>query len=133
MFSILISTSHHTAEDPELINKQHLFLSWTQIILALQEWERVWMEPTAGMLLFMATYNRLDDALGCQEQQVFSQLGITLTMAVSGESAWFPAACKPWLKWWPLSKPAHLSAILVVLHGKAYSFLALCRWMSYLS
>ena len=45
-------------------------------------------------------------------------------------SAWFPAACNPWLRVWPLTEPAHLSAflpVLLVLHGAAKSFSALRR------
>ena len=60
-------------------------------------------------------------------RQGFKQLHIRLTMAVSAVSVWFPAACNPWLRWWPLSKLAHLSASLLVLQGEACSFSALCR------
>ena len=54
-------------------------------------------------------------------RQGFKQLNIRLTMAVSVVSVWFPAACNPWLRWWPLSKLAHLSASLLVLQGEACS------------
>ena len=47
------------------------------------------------------------DNMICQvsaARQGFKQLDIKLTMAVSVVSIWFPAACNPWLRWWPLSK-----------------------------
>ena len=71
-----------------------------------------------------------NDNIVCQvlaARQGFKQLNIRLIMAVS---VWSPAACDPWLRWWPLPKLAHLSAALLILQGEACSFSTLCRWMS---
>ena len=63
-------------------------------------------------------------------RQIFKQLDIRLTLAVSVVSGWFPAACNPWLGWWPLSNLARLSASLLVLQGEVCSLSALHRQMS---
>ena len=68
-------------------------------------------------------------------RQGLKQLGIRLTMAGSVASAWFLAACNPWLRLWPLSKLAHLSAFLLALHGETASTkdrLGFCAALGYL-
>ena len=63
-------------------------------------------------------------------RQGFKQLDIRRDNGSVSSVGLIPAACNPWLRWWPLSKLARLSASLLVLQGEACSFSALCRQMS---